>query len=185
MNGHYIVLLSVRQSTNIVERVRCWFECSSCRAGFLEEIVSGRCAACVTATRCDTASTDEAAAVLGAGARRVGVPPITSVINSGGVLADAILTSQTAGTMQSLVQSASEEILCSPPKLFLQENTVTTVLLQQLLLQYCCYNSTLTIVLLQRHCYSKLFTKALLQYCVPIFLSQHYCYNSFVTTALL
>lgn len=66
-------------------------------AGFLEDVVSGRCAAAVTAARCDTASADEAAAVLGAGARRAGVPPITSIINSGGVLADAILSSQTAG----------------------------------------------------------------------------------------
>ena len=66
-------------------------------AGFLEDVVSGRCAACVTAARCDTACADEAAAILGAGARRVGVPPITGIINSGGVLADAILSSQTAG----------------------------------------------------------------------------------------
>jgi hypothetical protein len=66
-------------------------------AGFLEDVVSGRCAAAVTAARCDTASADEASAVLGAGARRAGVPPITSIINSGGVLADAILSSQTAG----------------------------------------------------------------------------------------
>lgn len=68
-------------------------------AGFLEDVVSGRCAAAVTAARCDTASADEAAAVLGAGARRAGVPPITSIINSGGVLADAILSSQTAGAL--------------------------------------------------------------------------------------
>ena len=76
-------------------------------AGFLEDVVSGRCAACVTAVRCDTASADEVAAVLGAGARRVGVPPITSIINSGGVLADAILASQTAGELQPLLHSVS------------------------------------------------------------------------------
>ncbi len=82
-------------------------------AGFLEDVVSGRCAACVTAVRCDTASADEAAAVLGSGARRLGVPPITSVINSGGVLADAILTSQTAGTLQPWI------FLCSGSRQFL------------------------------------------------------------------
>ena len=92
----------------------CELSLRCCHAGFLEDVVSGRCAACVTATRCDTASADEAAAVLGAQARHKGLPPITSVINSGGVLADAILASQTAGALQPTFETASKQALCSP-----------------------------------------------------------------------
>jgi hypothetical protein len=65
--------------------------------GSLEALVAGSCGASVSAARCDASAAEEAAAVLGAPARRAGVPPTTSFVNSGGVLADAVLASQTAG----------------------------------------------------------------------------------------
>ncbi|KAK9803996.1 hypothetical protein WJX72_011444 [[Myrmecia] bisecta] len=69
--------------------------------GLLADVVSGRSAACVTITRCDTASTEEAAAVV-TGLRRVkGKPRVQGVINCGGVLADAVIASQTAGHVRT------------------------------------------------------------------------------------
>jgi nicotinic acid phosphoribosyltransferase len=69
------------------------------------DVIAGRCAAAVTAVRCDTGSAEEVAAVVGACARRRGVPPVTSVLVSGGVLADALLPSQTAGMRTLCISS--------------------------------------------------------------------------------
>ena len=71
--------------------------CLGCHAGFLDDVASGRCAAAVTAARCDTGSAEEVAAVMGPLSRARGAPLVTSVLVSGGVLADAILAAQTAG----------------------------------------------------------------------------------------
>ena len=38
--------------------------------------------------------------MFGPAARKQGVPPVTGVIHSGGVLADAVLASQTAGEIE-------------------------------------------------------------------------------------
>lgn len=59
--------------------------------------MSGKCASSIRAARCDTASSEEVAAIFGSNSRKQGVPPISGVIHSGGVLADAVLASQSAG----------------------------------------------------------------------------------------
>lgn len=79
--------------------------------GFLEAVSNGTCGASVTAVRCDTSAAEEAEAVFGPSARHVGVPPITSTVNSGGVLADAVLASQTAGIFFILRQKYLDESL--------------------------------------------------------------------------
>ena len=89
--------------------------CLPCHAGFLDDVIRGRCAAAITAARCDTGSAEEVAAVMGPQSRARGTPLVTSVLVSGGVLADAVLASQTAGdwgcsclhaSCRPLVQSA-------------------------------------------------------------------------------
>ncbi len=59
--------------------------------------MTGRCGSSITGARCDTSSMEEAAAVFGPSSHKKQFPPISSVINSGGVLADAMFASQSAG----------------------------------------------------------------------------------------
>ena len=68
-----------------------------CSAGFLHEVMTGRCGSSLTAGRCDTSNMEEAAAVFGPSTDKQRVPLISGVINCGGVLADAVLASQSAG----------------------------------------------------------------------------------------
>ena len=81
------------------------YQTSTAHAGFLGSVMDGRCASSITAARCDTASIEEAAAVFGPAARKQGVPPVTGVVLSGGVLADAVLASQTAGEIGPILQA--------------------------------------------------------------------------------
>ena len=59
--------------------------------------MAGEYTSSITATQCNTSYRDEAASILGPLSRTRGGQPITSIIHSGGVLADATLASQTAG----------------------------------------------------------------------------------------
>ena len=54
-------------------------------------------AASTVAMRCDAATAEDAAAAVGAPARRHRRPSVSGILGSGGVLADAVLGSQTAG----------------------------------------------------------------------------------------
>ena len=67
-------------------------------AAGLQELLSELCSAQITMSRCDTASSEEAAAVVhAAGGQQAGSPGIAGVLLAGGVLNDAMLPSQTAG----------------------------------------------------------------------------------------
>ena len=55
--------------------------------------MSGRYGGLVTVARCDTACAAELTDML---APAPGVPPVHGVINSGGMLADAVISKQTA-----------------------------------------------------------------------------------------
>ena len=72
---------------------------ASCRrsageaAGILRAAISGSYGGLVTVSRCDTASAADVADVLAPGR---GVPPVQGIVNSGGVLADAVISKQTA-----------------------------------------------------------------------------------------
>ena len=73
-----------------------------CRfVGYPSRIVSaamnGSYAGLITAAHCDTASAVEVAAVL---APNSGHPPLEGIINSGGILADALILSQTVNGMR-------------------------------------------------------------------------------------
>jgi len=56
-------------------------------------------AAQVAMLRCDTAASAEAAAAI---VPATGLPPVAGIVNSGGVLQDAVLTAQTATSMRSV-----------------------------------------------------------------------------------
>ena len=68
-----------------------------CSPGFLYKVMAGKCGSSITAGRCDTASSEETAAVFGPSPYMQQGPPISGIIHSGGVLADAVLASQSAG----------------------------------------------------------------------------------------
>ena len=72
-----------------------------CSPGFLHEVMAGKCGSSITAGRCDTANSEEAAAVFGPNSYEQEVPPISGIIHSGGVLADAVLASQSSGKCTS------------------------------------------------------------------------------------
>ena len=61
--------------------------------GILAAAMSGRYSGLVTVARCDTASGADVADVL---APEPGAPPVQGIVNSGGVLADAVISKQTA-----------------------------------------------------------------------------------------
>ena len=66
-------------------------------AGSFEDVMAGKYAGIITATQCNTSYRDEAASILGSLSRVRGSQPITSIVHSSGVLADATLPFQTAG----------------------------------------------------------------------------------------
>ena len=69
----------------------------------LQELLSKLGSAQITMSKCDTASLDEAAAMVHAAAgQQAGSPGIAGVLLAGGVLNDAMLPSQTAGTSSPL-----------------------------------------------------------------------------------
>ena len=55
----------------------------------------------MAASSCDASAAEDAAAAVGAPARRLAHPGVTGILGSGGVLADAVLGSQTAGAWLS------------------------------------------------------------------------------------
>ena len=71
-----------------------WSEGAS---AILHLALAGACTAEVTASRCDSALREEVQGVTAALARSRDCPGIAGVINSGGVLSDAVLAAQTAG----------------------------------------------------------------------------------------
>ena len=79
----------------LLPRSRLW----SCRrslgepTGILAAAMSGGYGGVVTVARCDTACGADVADVLAPGP---GAPPVQGIINSGGILADAVIAKQTA-----------------------------------------------------------------------------------------
>lgn len=76
--------------------------------------MQGRCSAEVAAVRCDSALQEELAALTGRLARSRGCPGIAGIVNSGGVLSDAILSAQTAG----VICWAGTNSFCNPLHVF-------------------------------------------------------------------
>lgn len=76
--------------------------CMFCRAADQQAAscaVAGGTAAQVVMMRCDTGMAAEAAAALASGA---GLLPVAGIMNSGGILQDAVLTAQTAASMRAV-----------------------------------------------------------------------------------
>ena len=71
--------------------------CSGPPSGIVLASVSGTYSGLLTMSRCDTACAAEVAAVL---AHVPGQPPVQAIIHSGGMLADAVIPSQTAVGMR-------------------------------------------------------------------------------------
>ena len=63
----------------------------------LQAAAEGTSSAAVVCERCDTSSQEEAAALLAAHGRRKGCKGIAGLLLSGGVLSDAVFSSQTPG----------------------------------------------------------------------------------------
>jgi len=61
--------------------------------GIVADALAGRYAGCLTIARCDTGSRAEVEEVMRTGK---GQPPPQGIINSGGMLADAVIPKQTA-----------------------------------------------------------------------------------------
>lgn len=78
---------------------------SGAASGVLQHALQGTCSAEITSHRCDSAAREEVAALAAAYCRRGRCPGIGGVINSGGVLSDAVLAAQTAGGQHFIVWS--------------------------------------------------------------------------------
>ena len=73
--------------------------CRLAEAQASSAVLHGGSTALVTMLRCDTSSAAEAACGLGTAG---GLPPLAGVINSGGVLQDAVLSTQSAASVRAV-----------------------------------------------------------------------------------
>ena len=96
----------LQQEQPLTTRQDCAADWPACRSSgapgaLLQAAAEGTSSAEVVCERCDTSSQEEAAALLAQYSRRKGCKGIAGLLLAGGVLSDAVFSSQTAGLFPS------------------------------------------------------------------------------------